>query len=330
MTSQSVDCETVDGELFYRLALDALVSQIVILNADGEIIAANESWTRSVSGDCDRCHRLQHHSNYFQACQRALIDGVHEAAIIVAGIRDVLAGKQELFQFEYPDPGHEESNWFCVRVTRFEADGDTRIVVAHDDISRQKQAEMKLQEMKRILEMEAATDVLTGLANRRGLNRTLEQEWKRNQRTQTPLSLAVLDVDHFKEFNDHYGHLAGDDCLRRLAGVIKANMRRPGDFAARYGGEEFAVILPGTNESGAATVLTNILEAVRRLEICHPATTVRQGIVTVSIGCATTLPQRFEIPDSLLMLADKALYAAKSHGRDQLICALQMNTMRRS
>jgi diguanylate cyclase (GGDEF)-like protein len=148
----------------------------------------------------------------------------------------------------------------------------------------------------------------------------LEQEWKRHDRTQSPLSLAMLDVDCFKQFNDQHGHLAGDDCLKAVADVIRSNLHRPGDFVARYGGEEFAIVLPNTDTAGAATVLETVLRSVRELAISNSASKVRRGTVTVSIGCAMAIPAKKDLPTDILHWADQALYEAKANGRDRLIC----------
>ena len=179
-------------------------------------------------------------------------------------------------------------------------------------------AEFKVQEVNRLLEFQAATDGLTGIANRRSFDRTLDQEWKRHDRTHSPLSLAMLDVDCFKLYNDGHGHQAGDDCLKAVAEALQSKIRRPVDFVARYGGEEFAVILPNTDTAGAATVLKNILRSVRKLAISHPSSKVSRGIVTVSIGYATVIPGEHDSPSDFLHRADQALYEAKTNGRDRL------------
>lgn len=176
--------------------------------------------------------------------------------------------------------------WFSVRITRFEIGSAVCIVVAHDDITQRTLAEFKVQQATRILELQAATDGLTGAANRRSFDYTLQQEWKRHQRAHSPLSLAMLDVDCFKQYNDEFGHLAGDDCLKAVVQAIKSSIGRPGDSVARYGGEEFAVLLSNTDTAGAATVLENVLSSVRQLALPHPASKVGRSIVTVSIGCA--------------------------------------------
>ncbi len=157
-------------------------------------------------------------------------------------------------------------------------------------------------------------DGLTGVANRRCFDERLQTEWRRAARDGSALALLMLDVDHFKRFNDRYGHQAGDDCLRRVACAIKGGLLRPGDLVARYGGEEFACILPGTDFEGALAVGAGIEHIVRGLRIEHADSDV-SDTVTVSIGVATSLPDRDADPARLLALADAQLYRAKHSGR---------------
>jgi diguanylate cyclase (GGDEF)-like protein len=157
-------------------------------------------------------------------------------------------------------------------------------------------------------------DGLTGVANRRCFDDRLKTEWRRAARDGSPLALLMLDVDHFKRFNDRYGHQVGDDCLRRVASTIKSGLLRPGDLVARYGGEEFACILPGTDFEGALAVGAGIEHIVRGLQIEHADSDV-SGTVTVSIGVSASLPERDTDPSRLLALADAQLYRAKHSGR---------------
>jgi diguanylate cyclase (GGDEF)-like protein len=158
------------------------------------------------------------------------------------------------------------------------------------------------------------TDGLTGIANRRRFDRALTQEWNRAQRTGTQLALVMLDVDLFKHFNDHYGHLAGDGCLQALAGILVQAARRAGDLVARYGGEEFVVLLPDTSEQDAMETARRIQQAIWSLAMPHVETSL--GIVTVSLGVTSLLPSKQQIPESLVRQADSALYCAKQSGRN--------------
>jgi diguanylate cyclase (GGDEF)-like protein len=177
----------------------------------------------------------------------------------------------------------------------------------------------KLLEVNRNLEGLALKDALTGLANRRQLDAFIDAEMGRARRSQSELALLMIDVDHFKPFNDRYGHLAGDECLRKVSAIITDNIKRPGDLAARYGGEEFAVVLPGTDYVGAFLVAEKIRRAVLQADIAHSDSP--EGALTVSVGvCACNAASQVR-PDDLIGAADKALYVAKASGRNMSVIA---------
>ncbi|WP_144120551.1 diguanylate cyclase [Catellatospora sichuanensis] len=171
----------------------------------------------------------------------------------------------------------------------------------------------------RRLELLSTTDALTALANRRRLEEILHSEWESAQRTGRPLALAMVDIDHFKLYNDHYGHPAGDECLQRVAAVLTRNLR-DGDLVARYGGEEFAVVMPGLDTEAARRTAERLRLAVSGL--AEPHVLARSGIVTVSIGVAAMMPRPDRDPDDLVGLADVELYRAKRNGRDQVRAAV--------
>ncbi|NUT80949.1 MULTISPECIES: sensor domain-containing diguanylate cyclase [Pseudomonas] len=171
---------------------------------------------------------------------------------------------------------------------------------------------------ERELAQRASVDSLTGLANRRTLDETLQQEWMRAQRSGQPLSVMMIDADHFKAFNDRLGHQRGDEALRTLAQLISKHVRRPADLAARYGGEEFSVVLPETTTAGAFTMAQNIREAVERL----PPVREGEAPMTVSIGIATWAQGPYGDLEQLMFAADKALYQAKASGRNRVVCAM--------
>jgi diguanylate cyclase (GGDEF)-like protein/PAS domain S-box-containing protein len=187
------------------------------------------------------------------------------------------------------------------------------------DITERKQDEQRLQEAYRAVEALALTDGLTGLANRRRFDQYLAAEWRRSMRDRQPLSLLMLDADKFKSYNDTYGHLRGDSCLRQIAEACQDVVSRPGDLVARFGGEEFTVVLPNTESEGALQVAQEICEALRGRQLPHSGNPT--GIVTISIGCATLVPQFGRHAPELIARADKVLYEAKDKGRDQVCVA---------
>ncbi|WP_323813526.1 diguanylate cyclase [Cellvibrio sp. NN19] len=161
----------------------------------------------------------------------------------------------------------------------------------------------------------AGTDPLTGIANRRQFDATLEREWMRAQRNNTALSVIMMDVDFFKRYNDHYGHVAGDNCLKRVTLALQAALNRPGDLLARYGGEEFVTLLPETDMIEVITVAERLRKAVYQLALEHGASPA-SGFVTISLGGATALPANQQSKEALIAQADEQLYLAKHAGRN--------------
>jgi len=175
---------------------------------------------------------------------------------------------------------------------------------------------LELKRYRDVLSRLSAMDGLTGIANRRRFDEALENEWRRGQRSSEPLSVLLGDIDFFKAYNDRYGHLAGDECLRRVARAIEAHVRRPADLVARWGGEEFAVLLPETAYDGAYRVAEKIRTAVQSLALPHLASEVAT-VVTLSLGVGTLIPDPDLPYTDLVQLADDGLYIAKRAGRNR-------------
>jgi diguanylate cyclase (GGDEF)-like protein/PAS domain S-box-containing protein len=191
----------------------------------------------------------------------------------------------------------------------------TAVVETLRDLTEEKQAQVALEQL-------ATRDGLTGLANRRCFDDTLHAEWTRAMRAHQPLSLLMVDVDHFKAYNDAHGHLGGDECLKRIAEAVSSEMRA-NDLVARYGGEEFAVILPNQSLKGAAIVAERIRRRVERLQMPGGSASGKDGAipmrqVTVSIGAATALVSNEHTASQLVAIADAALYRAKHLGRNRI------------
>lgn len=178
----------------------------------------------------------------------------------------------------------------------------------------------ELEAVNQQLETLSITDELTGLANRRRFERYWSEEWQRAVRQGTPLTLIMIDVDHFKNYNDHYGHPLGDECLRQIGALLRMTIRRAGELAARYGGEEFVVALPGASAQQAAETAAALLAAMEAAQIPHRASPVSH-IVTLSLGVATGHPSASDERGRLITLADEALYRAKHLGRNRVAIA---------
>ncbi len=176
---------------------------------------------------------------------------------------------------------------------------------------------LELKQQKDFLARLSLTDGLTGIPNRRSFDETLEKEWKRARRLQTSITLLMIDIDDFKRYNDHYGHLAGDECLKKIASIFPETLTRPGDFCARYGGEEMACVLPDTDTAGGVFIAEQIQKRLKEIALEHIASSVADT-VTISIGVASTRPQIAADCSSLIDKADKALYLAKSSGKNAI------------
>jgi diguanylate cyclase (GGDEF)-like protein len=186
------------------------------------------------------------------------------------------------------------------------------------EIEERKQAEQALLEANRNLDRLASLDGLTKIANRRQFDLHLQQEWKRLRREQVPIAIILCDIDYFKPYNDAYGHVAGDKCLKQIAQGIRRAVKRPADLVARYGGEEFAVILTNTDIDGAVKVAEEIRKEIGILKIPHEQSKVGRH-VSLSMGVSSTVPDRSIKPEEFINDADQLLYQAKEAGRDRII-----------
>jgi len=244
-------------------------------------------------------------------------------------------------QYRLVRPNDRQVRWVEVWA-EYELEGEdgrvARMTGTVQDITERKQSEQQLASYRSALEAQVRQDPLTHVANRLALDETVAREWNRAMRSGTPLSLLMIDVDHFKAYNDNYGHVAGDQCLQRVAHALTQTVGREGELVARYGGEEFAVLLPETDGPQALAMAQRICEAVRAMAIPHRGAQGRDH-VTVSIGVACIHPSAVaqpasalaepaftvdfpcatEVAQALFEQADAALYNAKESGRDRVM-----------
>ncbi|MEB3360060.1 MAG: diguanylate cyclase [Synechococcales bacterium] len=243
--------------------------------------------------------------NGFDCCSKllSLPGAVHSPVIMITGLDDT-ASVDWAFDAGATDYVTKPIHWPILRRR-------VRILLEKGFFYRElEQANHQLREM-------ATTDKLTSLGNRRYFDDCLEREWKSAIRYRHELSLILCDVDRFKQYNDFYGHPAGDICLQKIAGMLSKAAKRATDVVARYGGEEFALLLPNTGSEGAMRVAHNLQAAIRMLAIPHAGSASHQ--VTVSQGIASIIPTPQERLSDLISFADRALYQAKTEGRDRII-----------
>ncbi len=186
------------------------------------------------------------------------------------------------------------------------------------DINERKRTEERLLALQRELEDLSFKDGLTGLLNRRRFDALVEIEWRAARRTRKPLSLLMIDIDYFKQYNDHYGHVGGDDCLKRIAQVLRTAVARPRDVLARYGGEEFVIVLPETDAAGAERIAARCREAVAREAIVHDRSEAGRT-VTISVGVGTVVPEQDASLLAFIETVDRCLYQAKQAGRNRVV-----------
>lgn len=280
--------------------LDALQAQIAVIDATGEICYVNQAWRDFAGSNGMAFDYPWEGKNYLAVCKSGQSDeGLQAAALI----EDVLFGRRAEAYFEYPCHSPTTQRWFMMHVVIIPT---TRMcVISHHNITDRKLIEEKVEEL-------SLHDPLTGLGNRRLFLQESHRQWLRNQRYHTVMSVLMIDIDHFKIYNDHFGHLAGDQCLIAVADVIQSNAHRPDDVAIRFGGEEFLLLLGQTDAASALRVAEKIQADIMALPLHTPTNTP----ITVSIGIASSCPRSLSEASRLVDLADQQLYLAKESGRN--------------
>lgn len=285
----------------------SLEEQIAVIDQSGNILDVNRAWQDfGANNGLPSDYACTGH-NYLSTLSDSAASGDRLAGEALQGIADVLAGKRAVFCLEYPCHSPDEKRWFTMRVTSLHGDVGGLFVISHHNITQRKLAEERVEEL-------AMQDPLTGLGNRRAFHLFLNREIRSSIRNRTPIGLVLIDVDYFKNYNDEFGHAAGDQCLANVGQVLSAHSRRPDDLAARIGGDEFALILGNCQLETLREIAESILQAINDLKICFGES--RQ--VTVSIGLASVGSHEQQNEDFLFQEADKALYRAKSAGRNQV------------
>lgn len=294
----------------HKMVLDSLLAQIAVVNQSGTIIYVNFAWKQFAAENGISSDLNWIGVDYLNVCDSSSLCGDSLADASAQGIRYVLSGKQDYFYYEYPCHSPNEKRWFMLRVTPLRGASKSHFVLSHHNITQRKLTE-------ELVEHLSLHDSLTGLSNRRHFNQFLSSEWRRSIRSKIPVSLIMLDIDHFKDFNDDLGHIAGDKCLEDVSEVIKIFAQRPTDLAVRYGGEEFILLLGNTDLREASNIAEKALQCVSELNIKYCG----GRLITISAGVASITPEIGLSEDYLIAEADKALYNAKNSGRNRICTA---------
>lgn len=315
---KSIEAALQESEETYRSILKASPDDITIIDLEGNILMVSQAAKKmfGYADDFDRFTEMK-----------------FSEFIVPEDLERAIGNIRLMFTGVYVKPSEyrglrKDGSIFDIEVNSglvLGANGQpTKIIIIARDISARKQTEQQVQNLLHQLEIEkntaqlnSLTDSLTGLSNRRYFDDALNVEFYRLKRSGSPLSMIMLDVDHFKKFNDRYGHLAGDDCLRQLGSKLKSLVSRAPDIVARYGGEEFVVILPETENQGAEALAERIRKEVENLGIPH-ADSDAADCITVSLGVVTVHFREFESPEHVVALADEAMYRAKREGRNRI------------
>ncbi|QJQ02231.1 sensor domain-containing diguanylate cyclase [Herbaspirillum rubrisubalbicans] len=296
-----------------RAAMDSLDSQIALIDRAGVIRYVNQTWCDFGKENGIPPQYRWIGTNYLAVCRWASNSGEEDGQQVYAGIRSVLEFRAPSFQYEYPCHSPNQQRWFMMRIAPV-LEMESFFVISHSVITGRKLAEQRIERLNEKLALLAVTDKLTGLANRMKLDETLDSEIARAHRYGTKLSLILLDVDHFKEVNDKFGHSAGDAVLVRIAEILRTNVRAT-DIVGRWGGEEFLLILPQCDVEASWRMAEKLRLIVER----HSFALVDKR--TCSFGVAAY--QFGHDGTTLLSLADSALYRAKNNGRNRVEIAIE-------
>ncbi len=311
ITVVDTNVKMIESSDFLKSVLDSVCEHIVVIDGRGSILFVNQAWvTFGVQNSCKTGPNEWKTVNYLDVCDSSGMRGEWFGRNAANGIRKVINEELDHFDIEYPCHSPTEKRWFVMSVTRLEMAGSAYYAISHLNITARKLAEDRVLDLSR-------TDGLTGIPNRRHFDGFLRDEVKRCERLQLPLSLAIMDIDHFKLLNDHYGHPAGDACLVQIGEILNTMEKRPGDLYARYGGEEFAFVFGNTTVEQAQVPIDRIVSRIRSLKIPNQNSSTNP-FVTVSIGVATTSDE-INSESALIKEADINLYSAKHNGRDRVV-----------
>lgn len=301
-----------NSQEFFKSVLDSITEHIVVIDEHGIIKYINKAWSSFGINNACLIGDDWDGVNYIEECDKAAAMGEEFGAKAGEGIKKVIKNHESLFYFEYPCHSPEEKRWFMMRVTPFQTQSSHYFVISHQNITERKLAEEKMEDLARI-------DGLTGIPNRRTFDEFLGNEIRRCARLKKTISLAIIDIDHFKLLNDTYGHQSGDDCLAKIGELLKTFSNRPSDLCARYGGEEFAIVWGDSSIEDTEKLSNALLTKIVELQIPNEKSPLN-SYLTASIGLAELRPNQDSNESELIGKADYMLYKAKESGRNKVEC----------
>jgi diguanylate cyclase (GGDEF)-like protein len=294
---------------FLKKVIDSISEHIAVIDEQGVIRFTNRAWNNF--GRANGCSIADDWIgiNYLLVCDNAGKKGDEYGEKASLGIRSVINGAAS-FSLEYPCHSPTDKRWFMMSTTTFEHHQRMFFIISHANITKRKLAEEYALSLSRI-------DGLTSLFNRRHFDAFFAEEWRRCSRLRLPITLAMMDIDHFKLLNDTYGHQYGDECLKKIATVLKKFAKRPGDISARYGGEEFVLVFGNSTVEKILPILHKLKAEIIDLNLPNKSSPTLP-YVTITIGVATTYPSQESEKESLLEKADMLLYKGKANGRNRI------------
>jgi diguanylate cyclase (GGDEF)-like protein len=282
--------------------LNSLDTHIAVINREGFICYVNDAWQRFAADNGMTQEGVDWTKyNYLAVCKQAAASNDQDALSVLDGLQKVIDAQEVAFEHEYPCHSPTSDRWYVFKAVPLHQKSDY-FLISHQNTTKSK---LTIQQAEQL----SIEDHLTKLYNRRGLETLAEKEFSRAKRDNYEVSLIVFDVDHFKLFNDYFGHIAGDLCLKRIAAVIKTYARRPADIAARIGGDEFVLVLSQVSHQQAAMIIESISRKVKEMNLII----AKDQQVTISAGSSTRVPKGDNSDlQALYYNADQALYVAKN------------------
>jgi len=294
----------MDSKDFFSSAFNVLPEHICVINNVGDIQFVNQSWIDFEINNSSSSPTKWYKVNYFKVCENSIRNSKDDISHLLSGIKSVANSELSKFTFEYPCHSPDTQRWFLLNCLPFNYNHNTYTLLQHVNITEKKKADIN-----------SNIDALTAVGNRRAFNEFFESEWLRCVRYGFPMSIIMIDIDDFKAFNDTYGHVKGDWCLKVISNELNKLANRPTDIFCRYGGEEFIYVLGNTTSKQAEDICIKIHQTLKELNINNEAIT-KSSYVTVSIGLACTYPQNLTDKNNLIEFADKYLYDAKGQGKN--------------